>query len=475
MSKADDELRRAGCFELFEVDAVSDQPASATPKGNGRATSAGAAPEKLAKGSPSSASHPNARNGMPTTIEVRMNVFNVSNVDEKNFVFEAKFYLELAWEDHRLYDVARALVDDDGNASDVETAKLPLPVVGKYPSIEEIALALDLPQITWDPQVGTSNQVMWEPEQDWFEVPESYWKDGRPMITHRRIGTGRFYDFFDLHDFPFDAQSMRIKFRSDRLMDEVELVPSTRYPSVLQTNQFIAENFFRFVGEPKWEARVGKGVAGERSELQLDIACVRRQSFFYFHAFIPMFMITTLTFSGFVGAPADLGGRQAVATTMVLAGIAYSYSINEKLPDLQYMTLCDSYMFACLVMQFLVVVCSFLTGLLDCSSFHAKRLDIRWEQCERFREYCAEDGQDDMWACDKSDWVRQLDVTLYATLSLVWFAGNAAYFMCYQYHVNRSFNELYHSPLYLQPKSSRRLRLRSSFKRDSAGRVLTPP
>ena len=159
MSKADDELRRAGCFELFEVDAVSDQPASATPKGNGRATSAGAAPEKLAKGSPSSASHPNARNGMPTTIEVRMNVFNVSNVDEKNFVFEAKFYLELAWEDHRLYDVARALVDDDGNASDVETAKLPLPVVGKYPSIEEIALALDLPQITWDPQVGTSNQV----------------------------------------------------------------------------------------------------------------------------------------------------------------------------------------------------------------------------------------------------------------------------------------------------------------------------
>ena len=47
-------------------------------------------------------------------------------------------------------------------------------------------------------------------------------------------------------------------------MDEVELVPSTRYPSVLQTNQFIAENFFRFVGEPKWEARVGKGVAGER-------------------------------------------------------------------------------------------------------------------------------------------------------------------------------------------------------------------
>ena len=90
MSKADDELRRAGCFELFEVDAVSDQPASATPKGNGRATSAGAAPEKLAKGSPSSASHPNARNGMPTTIEVRMNVFNVSNVDEKNFVFEAK-------------------------------------------------------------------------------------------------------------------------------------------------------------------------------------------------------------------------------------------------------------------------------------------------------------------------------------------------------------------------------------------------
>ena len=139
------------------------------------------------------------------------------------------------------------------------------------------------------------------------------------------------------------------------------------------------------------------------------------------------------------------------------------------------MTLCDSYMFACLVMQFLVVVCSFLTGLLDCSSFHAKRLDIRWEQCERFREYCAEDGQDDMWACDKSDWVRQLDVTLYATLSLVWFAGNAAYFMCYQYHVNRSFNELYHSPLYLQPKSSRRLRLRSSFKRDSAGRVLTPP
>ena len=113
-----------------------------------------------------------------------MNVFNVSNVSEEKLRFEAKFYFELAWEDHRLYDVARALVDDDGNASDVETAKLPLPVVGKYPSIEEIALALDLPQITWDPQVDISNRMSWESEQDWFEVPESYWKDGRPMITH---------------------------------------------------------------------------------------------------------------------------------------------------------------------------------------------------------------------------------------------------------------------------------------------------
>ena len=189
------------------------------------------------------------------------------------------------------------------------------------------------------------------------------------MIAHRMIGTGRFGASFDMHDFPFDAQSMRINIRSDRLAEEVELVPNTQSPSKLLIKDFHAGYRFRFVDTPKWEIKKGRAMSGEHSELQLDIACVRRQSFWYYHAFMPMFMITTLTFSGFVGAAEDLGGRQAVAATMVLAGIANSYSVNDKLPDLPYMSLCDLYMFYCLFMQFLLVVGSFITGVLDCAAF----------------------------------------------------------------------------------------------------------
>ena len=42
-----------------------------------------------------------------TKVDFRMTVFNVTEVDEKNFEFKAHLYLEYAWEDRRLYDIAQ--------------------------------------------------------------------------------------------------------------------------------------------------------------------------------------------------------------------------------------------------------------------------------------------------------------------------------------------------------------------------------
>jgi hypothetical protein len=267
---------------------------------------------------------PDAEAG-PTTVHVAMWLENLHHIDSVAQTFDLNISVSLRWHDPRL-------AHDRG------------PAGARYP-LDEV----------WHPRVHFINAVGWLRAT----LPEEVVVEPDGTVLYGQGFVGKLSERFDLADFPFDRQLLRIHVVSaGTRVEDLRFVPDERVsgPEV-QHAAAIAEE----VSLPDWAIRrwgaqavslvVVPGI--EVPGYAFDVEVARASGHYVWKVILPLLMIVIMSWTVFWIDPAYATSQISVATTSVLTLIAYRFSVGAHVPRVPYMTRMDTYLLLC---SFLVLL-----------------------------------------------------------------------------------------------------------------------
>ena len=174
--------------------------------------------------------------------------------------------------------------------------------------------------------------------------------------------TGFINNNFELFNFPFDSQNLKIEFTS--LEDPIEVYESEgveiRYFDV--TTSSLAEDYlYNFkVNTLEWEvfkpyyiysSNYNHNIDASIPSVILSIPIERFANYYIFKIFVPVLLLLIISWTVFWVDPRELQSRVTISVVGLLSLIAYNFVIDADLPKLSYLTLMDnlillSYVFA---------------------------------------------------------------------------------------------------------------------------------
>lgn len=191
---------------------------------------------------------------------------------------------------------------------------------------------------------------------------------------HREVGfsvrfRGEFSVPLDLHDFPFDAHTLRIEARFSHRGDECDLEPDgkrTKPNHCVGGTRVAAGWRLRLPCHVvRYEHSVSTTVSsrtalnpnyGRKSVLCIHIPLQRDPATFLIST-IPIMSAISLTSAIALCMPADaLNDRTSVTMTVLLTLVAFKFAIAESLPKVPYLTAMDKYTILCLAFAFAVML-----------------------------------------------------------------------------------------------------------------------
>ena len=225
-------------------------------------------------------------------------------------------------------------------------------------------------QALFTPRLRLKNLIEKKDEEFWYSF---YSSSGPPIICLGWKLTGIFQEVMDLHHFPFDVQELGIRLESGRPMDDrrngVILVKNQNngYRSICDTNDFVQVSEYSLFD--RLQCQEGRTdpllsqTSKEYAKLTVNIRVKRRSGYWWLNVILPLFIVTSCSFSSYAVAPDELADRCSITITSLLAVVGFKYIVSGKLPDINYPTLIDYYVLLCFVVEFLVVSLQVLSSL----------------------------------------------------------------------------------------------------------------
>lgn len=182
----------------------------------------------------------------------------------------------------------------------------------------------------------------------------------RGLVRMSVMVRGTFYENMELEDFPYDVQHLSIHLRSTISGRDFKLLPLE------------SETNFKFEFQcPDWHIYCPP-LAEMRNEGDKLGHCefvvnsvVRRKPAFYENNFVVMLcVITTIAFSGFFcPLQQDLSQNLQNTLTLMLTAAYFRFSMEDKLPAVNYMTILDKYILCNFAFMITIVAVSLFSAV----------------------------------------------------------------------------------------------------------------
>ncbi len=298
------------------------------------------------------ASRPAPEEG-PTKVRTSIFVFDLVDIDTVNQQFTLDFFVQAEWTDRRLGQLAQQA----GHwACEAPTDKI------------------------WTPEMimVNSRDIQLEEDQQAFVHA-----DGTVEVEGRITGT--FSAPLDLTDFPLDKQTLPVTFVSTvHGPDELQIV-------------FEGAGAEEELSEQGWSVRRGRAESGtyemeifrgprkEEAEVfarfDYEILVKRRRNFYVWKVFVPLCVIVFASWAVFWVDPTRIEVQAGIGTAMMLTVIAFLFSLQQILPQINYLTRMDIFVYSSLLFVFL----AFVEGLITYAfASHARKsLALRIDQISR--------------------------------------------------------------------------------------------
>ena len=256
----------------------------------------------------------------PTLVSVSTLLLNLEQVDAVTQSITANLYTELGWNDPRLAHT---------NASKI---------------------TLNLSEI-WHPQIQFVNQKQ---VVSTFPPVAEVEPDGR--VTVRQRIWGNFSAPMQLHDFPFDTQTLNFQVVSvGNAPDEVVMVPDPERMSGI-AEQLTLPDWTIVDWETATEEYVpikgADAVAGYRFSVEVE----RRIGYYVVKVIVPLVLIVAMSWIVFWIDPRESGSQISVSVTTMLTLIAYRFAMGSVLPRVSYVTKLDAFILGATLLVFLALL-----------------------------------------------------------------------------------------------------------------------
>jgi hypothetical protein len=227
------------------------------------------------------------------------------------------------------------------------------------------------------PVLEVMNRVNLEPvgdgTKDWYD-------DDHTEIVREQRYRGTIGCSMELHEFPFDTQVIHISIESteysktnllfepwyddkdnqDLLLDPVDNYPGVHFKPVEEKEktcydeklkkhpELSIQHFYNSLRDHTYPYALTKLGGPDTFHQYVFSLVVERRAGYYLSKIGAVFaMCLVCSWTTFWMAPDDIGNRLGIFTTMFLTAVAFQYVVNEKLPNIPYLTKLDYLVTGC--------------------------------------------------------------------------------------------------------------------------------
>ena len=312
------------------------------------ATQPAAKPAEIAK--PSLKSPPSTNK--PTQVSLGFSILNLGRINQTDETFDISGFLYATWQDQRLKFDPKAVSDQ----------------VVRY-----------TPEQIWEPALTIFNS-------------QSAAKRGALQLTAKPDGTVTYLELvnatvssgFDFRKFPFDSQSAAIIW--EPLSSDAKGIVLQENPTATgySKDSYVSLSEWRLLG-------INTAVTAKKAEKEpktyprytFEIKLQRNYQFYIFKVFVPLLLITLISWTAFwIDPNTAFVPQMNVGITSILTAITFNFTVANSLPRVPYMTLMDTYIFICYIFFFSSIMATVAAHFL---LKNHKNPEIAIEMLQKFR------------------------------------------------------------------------------------------
>ena len=272
-------------------------------------------------------------NGTPVQLSSSINLRNILNVDEKKQEISVEITFRLYWTDSRIEPIQKYLSGSD--------------VRGRY-----IPLASTSGECFWMPDIFIDQAIK-------LRTPTYYTKPASLRIYQSRMLRFSKRINFDVacnmnfHRFPVDQQDCVIRFESfdfTRKHMEISWRPQSEMtinPNISLT-QFISNISLRTYHTVYYEQ--------DYPGIILNIHLHREITYHLFRSYFPSIMFVGISWLSLFLPPEYVPGRVLMFMTALLSLVSMDSSVQQTMPQVNYLTLLDIWMVICMLFVFICIL-----------------------------------------------------------------------------------------------------------------------
>jgi hypothetical protein len=288
--------------------------------------------------------------GNPVEVGVAVFILDVLDLDEADESFDVDFVYRFSWRDPRLSAAARG--------GSLEHCRLTLAEI-------------------WHPMLEPVNQrrPLHEREHD-LDIDA----DGTVHVMGRMVGS--FSVHLDLHQFPYDTQTLNIDVASFEYdPHQITFVVDSERTGRLDSAELAGWDILDTFTDTSANSLSGGGFEHARFVHRIEIQ--RQSQPFLWRSIIPLTFIVLMAWCVFWLDPeAAVPQRIGIATASVFALVAFTITLRNSLPPVAYLTRLDKFAVATTVLVFLALGEAVLTSKLVSKGYveGSRKFDLiaRW-------------------------------------------------------------------------------------------------
>jgi len=197
-------------------------------------------------------------------------------------------------------------------------------------------------------------------------------------VLYLQLFYGDFVTSADIRDFPFDKRTLKIELVSTRY--ETDEVRFAVYPDGTGRGEQFSIADWKIDKDPVTESTPYYFKPNNRklASFVYKLGAERNYKYFILKIIIPLVFIVLMSLSVFWIPPTQLGPQIGLSVTSMLTLIAYLFAVGKVVPDVEYLTRFDKFVFGSTIMVFLALVESIMTGSLSASDNNELAKKIDW-------------------------------------------------------------------------------------------------
>jgi hypothetical protein len=213
----------------------------------------------------------------------------------------------------------------------------------------------EITEDTWHPYIELSNCMEQEVVDENFNVEkDEVGGQQKGWLRWNRRYRAKLFQQYDLSSFPFDDHALRIVLRIPKAVDKCIMKADLTRVDGKQVDGSTMNDFqmHEWQHYPPQYRIVSEGEHTWKRQFHIELPVRRHYKYYVLSIYGIMCMLTTLSFLILLSPANNITDRLDLTFSLLVSMIAFKFVLADKVPNVNYMTRLDVYLYSCFAFLF---------------------------------------------------------------------------------------------------------------------------